>query len=43
VTVRRWLERRLAILIATYYATAMERAIRSLPHDEPHETRDEKG
>jgi hypothetical protein len=35
MTVRRWLERWLAILIATYYAAAMERAITSMPHDEP--------
>src|SRR5712672_1622503 len=35
MTVRRWLERRLAILIATYYAAAMERATTSLRDDEP--------
>jgi hypothetical protein len=34
MTVRRWLERRLAMLIATYYAAAMARAIAALPHDE---------
>jgi hypothetical protein len=35
MTVRRWAERRLAILIVTYYAAAMERAIASLLDDEP--------
>jgi hypothetical protein len=34
MTVRRWLEKRLGILIATYYAVAMARAITVLPHDE---------
>ncbi|MDT5097020.1 MAG: hypothetical protein QOC76_757 [Mycobacterium sp.] len=34
MTVRRWLEKRLAMLIATYYAAAMARAINALPHDE---------
>ena len=34
MTVRRWLEKRLAMLIATYYAAAMARAITALPHDE---------
>jgi hypothetical protein len=34
MTVRRWLEKRLAVLIATYYAAAMARAINALPHDE---------
>ena len=32
---RRWLEERLAMLVATYYAAAMARAITALPHDEP--------
>ena len=31
---RRWLEKRLGMLIATYYAAAMARAITALPHDE---------
>ena len=34
MTVRRWLEMRLAMLIATYYAAAMARAISAVPHDE---------
>ncbi|MDT5326565.1 MAG: hypothetical protein QOF25_3717 [Mycobacterium sp.] len=34
MAVRRWLEKRLAMLIATYYAAAMARAIAALPHDE---------
>jgi hypothetical protein len=34
MTVRRWLEKRLAMLIATYYAAAMARAIAALPHDD---------
>ena len=34
MTVRRWLEKRLAMLIANYYAAAMARAIDALPHDE---------
>jgi hypothetical protein len=34
MTVRRWLEKRLAMLIANYYAAAMARAINALPHDE---------
>ena len=34
MTVRRWLEKRLGMLIATYYAAAMARAINALPHDE---------
>jgi hypothetical protein len=34
MTVRRWLEKRFAMLIATYYAAAMARAINELPHDE---------
>ena len=32
---RRWLEKRLAMLIATYYAAAMARAITAFQHDEP--------
>jgi hypothetical protein len=32
--VRRWIENRLAMLIATYYTAAMARAITALPHDE---------
>jgi hypothetical protein len=35
MTVRRWLEKRLAMLIATYYAVAMARAITAFPGDEP--------
>ena len=35
MTVRRWLEKRMAMLIATYYAAAMARAIAALPDDEP--------
>jgi hypothetical protein len=31
---RRWLEKRLAMLIANYYAAAMARAINAVPHDE---------
>ena len=34
MTVRRWLETRVAMLIATYYAAAMARAISAVPHDE---------
>jgi hypothetical protein len=34
MTLRSWLEQRLAMLIATYYAAAMARAIAALPHDE---------
>jgi hypothetical protein len=34
MTVRRWLEKRLAMLIATYYAAAMARVIAAVPHDE---------
>jgi hypothetical protein len=33
-TVRHWIENRLAMLVATYYAAAMARAIAALPHDE---------
>jgi hypothetical protein len=29
-----WLEKRLVILIGTYYATAMARAIAALPQDD---------
>jgi hypothetical protein len=32
--VRRWLENRLGMLVATYYMRAMARAITALPHDE---------
>jgi hypothetical protein len=32
--VRRWIENRLAMLVATYYVAAMARAITALPHDE---------
>jgi hypothetical protein len=39
MTVKRWLEQRLAMLIATYYAVAMARAIAALPHDELDMTR----
>jgi hypothetical protein len=35
MTVRRWLEKRLAMLIATYYSAAMARAISAFPDDEP--------
>ncbi len=31
---RRWLEKRLGMLIANYYAAVMARAIAALPHDE---------
>ena len=31
---RRWIENRLAILVATCYAAVMERAITALPYDE---------
>ena len=31
---RRWIEQRLAMLIANYYAAAMARAIAAVPHDE---------
>jgi hypothetical protein len=34
ITVRRWIENRLAMLVATCYAAVMERAITALPHDE---------
>jgi hypothetical protein len=34
MTVRRWLEKRLAMLIATYYAPTMARAITAVPHDD---------
>ncbi len=34
MTVRRWLEKRLGMLIATYYVAAVARAITALPHDE---------
>lgn len=34
MTVGRWLEKRLAMLIATCYAAAMARAITALQHDE---------
>ena len=34
MTVKRWLEKRLAMLIASYYAAAMARAIAALPHYE---------
>jgi hypothetical protein len=30
-----WLEKRLVMMIATLYATAMARAIAALPHDDP--------
>jgi hypothetical protein len=33
-TVMHWLEKRLVMLIATFYATAMARAISALPHDD---------
>jgi hypothetical protein len=29
-----WLEKRLVLLIATFYATVMARAIAALPHDD---------
>ena len=35
MTVRRWLEKRLAMLIVTYYAAAMARAIAAFQYDEP--------
>jgi hypothetical protein len=35
MTVRRWLKKRLVMLIATYYSAAMERAINAFPDDEP--------
>ena len=35
MTVRRWLEKRLALLFATYYSAAMARAIAAFPDDEP--------
>jgi len=35
MTVRRWIEKRMALLIATYYAAAMARAIAAFPDDEP--------
>ena len=31
---RRWLENRLGMLVATCYTVAMARAITALPHDE---------
>ena len=31
---RRWLENRLGMLVATYYTGTMARAIAALPHDE---------
>lgn len=31
---KRWLEKRLSILVAACYAVAMERAMTALPHDE---------
>ena len=34
ITVRHWIENRLAMLVATYYAAAMAKAIVALPHDE---------
>jgi hypothetical protein len=34
MSVRRWLEQRLAMLIATYYSAAMARAISAFPDDE---------
>lgn len=34
MTVRRWLEQRLAMLIATYYGAAMARAITVFPDHE---------
>ena len=35
MSARRWLERRLAMLIATYYAAAMARAMSAFSDDEP--------
>jgi hypothetical protein len=35
MTVRRWLEKRLVMLIATYYSAAMTRAISAFPDDDP--------
>jgi hypothetical protein len=32
--VRRWIENRLATLVATYYMAAMARATTALPHNE---------
>jgi len=32
--VRRWIENRLAMLVAKCYAAVLERAITALPHDE---------
>jgi hypothetical protein len=32
--VRHWIENRLAMLVATYFAAWMARAIVALPHDE---------
>jgi hypothetical protein len=29
-----WLEKRLVMMVATFYATAMARAIAALPHDD---------
>lgn len=34
ITVKRWIENRLAMLVATCYAAVMEQAITALPHDE---------
>jgi hypothetical protein len=34
MTVRHWLKKRLATLIANYYAATIARAIAALPHDE---------
>jgi hypothetical protein len=35
MTVRRWLENRLAMLIATYYAAATARVVTAFQDDEP--------
>jgi hypothetical protein len=35
ITEMHWLEKRLVMMIATLYATAMARAIAALPHDDP--------
>lgn len=34
MTVRRWFQERLGMLLATYYAAVMAQAIAALPHDE---------
>jgi hypothetical protein len=34
ITEMHWLEKRLVMMIATLYATAMARAIAALPHDD---------